>query len=108
MPKVEGMDLDGAFSIATDGFRLFDTSSDGAIVLKEMGKALGQVDIETLQARMGEADVDDNGYVTFPEFRASPCPRIQPAPQSCRADDFLRLQWAGSTRGRRKMRTKGT
>ena len=53
------MDLDGAFSIATDGFRLFDTSSDGAIVLKEMGKALGQVDIETLQARMGEADVDE-------------------------------------------------
>ena len=75
VPKVEGMDLDGAFSIATDGFRLFDTSSDGAIVLKEMGKALGQVDIETLQVRMGEADVDDNGYVTFPEFRASPCPR---------------------------------
>ena len=75
VPKVEGMDLDGAVSIATDGFRLFDTSSDGAIVLKEMGKALGQVDIETLQVRMGEADVDDNGYVTFPEFRASPCPR---------------------------------
>ena len=72
---MEGMDLDGAFSIATDGFRLFDTSSDGAIVLKEMGKALGQVDIETLQVRMGEAGVDDNGYVTFPEFRASPCPR---------------------------------
>eukprot|EP01046_Picozoa_sp_COSAG06_P074925 COSAG06_NODE_23158_length_701_cov_0.877076_1_plen_70_part_10 len=66
---MENVDLDGAFDITADLFRLFDESNDGAIVLKEMSKAI-KADVETLQERMAEADADGNGFVTFPEFRA--------------------------------------
>lgn len=69
LPPVENCDLEGAFGIAVQAFQLFDTSGDGAIVLKEMSKAI-KADIETLQERMSEADTDGNGYITFPEFCA--------------------------------------
>jgi hypothetical protein len=69
LPAMENVDLDGAFDITADLFRLFDESNDGAIVLKEMSKAI-KADVETLQERMAEADADGNGFVTFPEFRA--------------------------------------
>ena len=79
LPPVESCDLDGAFEIAVQAFQLFDTSGDGAIVLKEMSKAI-KADIETLQERMSEADTDGNGYITFPEFCALPARCIPRAP----------------------------